>query len=274
MVWQQVKNSWVMWCHRSLRPDVCVMTSKSPPSRFGIMQTEGRVRSTLIFWPVTFQISGSDKKAQSEQTNSSSGHKKHKLCTPCKGMRGIPIYKCITIISRPPQEHPHNQLPCLKASLVNSRVAFNRTNPKSVWSLDLFDIQVKPRDRPRVDRKPPSDCWYKINKIIWGIPQGKFYKINLNNELPELKRFHVSFVLFKKICFCFLLFIAAEDLPNLDTPWDFVLPAASSDHSVLWPRCACKMSFEGQESESQLINRWPSTSNYVNNATKSVPLEG
>ena len=46
------------------------------------------------------------KKARSEQTSSSFGHKKHKLCTPCKGMRAIPIYKCIAIILRPPaREH-------------------------------------------------------------------------------------------------------------------------------------------------------------------------
>ena len=68
---------------------------QNPLPRDGMMQTKSRVRSTLIFWPVTFQISGSKKKAQSEQTNCSFGHTKRKLCTPCKHMHALPIYKSI-----------------------------------------------------------------------------------------------------------------------------------------------------------------------------------
>lgn len=96
--------------------------------------------------------------------------------------------------------------------------------------------------------------------------------MKLNDALPELQVFHVSLVLFKKIFF--LLFIAAQALPNLDIPWDFVPPAASSDHSVLWPHYAWKIRFKGQESESQLINRWPSTKYFLTTSTMlQVPLE-
>lgn len=60
-----------------LRDDIQI-----PYLAIGIMQTEGRVRSTLIFWPVTFQISGSEQESTVRANQSFFRPHESKLCTP------------------------------------------------------------------------------------------------------------------------------------------------------------------------------------------------
>lgn len=176
------QHSWVMWCDRSMRPDDCMMTSKSPPSDWNhANQGSGQKHLDLLasYIPDIWQSQAGTVRANQfffwQQ-------KTQAMYTMQMNARHTDLQVYYHMISRPPaRQHPHNQLPCLRASLETIEtcawtveltislspkgVAFNRTNPKSL--LDLFDIQVKPRDRPRVDRKPLLDCWYKI---IWGIP--------------------------------------------------------------------------------------------------------
>lgn len=135
------------------------------------MQTKSRVRSTLIFWPVTFQISGSEQEST---------------------VRANQFFFW-------PQETQAMYTMQRHARHTNLQAYYYYLRPPA------REHQMKSAAMPQSFLRNHRNMWIastRSTKIIWGIPQGKFYKINLNNELPELQRFHVSFVLFKKICVC------------------------------------------------------------------------